>query len=184
VTAHSFVYLASEDKMPKMADASRGVISRRKTITRIRGMSRHLSTCAITLDKRYGVGVLETLEWQAKLYFIYTVSLLEEMGHGEARRRNIVFCNESIGSPQMVAFLKSVQNSGLSEAGFVSVTLRLSRMRSKDAPVRLAIPGRSMDAWLIVAILSHQQHDPTLRIQLAPAVIPKIYTIDWVTAQN
>jgi hypothetical protein len=38
-----------------------------------------LGTYSIALEKRYGFGVLQTLEWQAKLHFNCTMPLLEKM---------------------------------------------------------------------------------------------------------
>jgi Bacteriophage Lambda NinG protein len=39
----------------------------------------NLGTYSIVLEKRYGFGILQTLDRQAKLYFDYTVPLLEKM---------------------------------------------------------------------------------------------------------
>jgi hypothetical protein len=43
------------------------------------GCTENLGAYAIAIEKRFGFGILQTIERRAKLYFDYTIPLLEKM---------------------------------------------------------------------------------------------------------
>jgi hypothetical protein len=68
---------------------------------------------------------------------------------------------------EMAAFLKSVQNTGISEAEFVERYVQIPYTGRKGIPTRVVSPKRSIsiEGWSRTLISSHQKHDRPLHHQ-------------------